>query len=118
MTKISNIAKQKADLLYTEGFSQGSSLISYIEDEYSAESIHASFMAVLPEATEHISVAAGMIETSKMLREECGKTNEDTEFPGKLHFIYILETLKKVNKFFKRNYYQVFTLDPRWTQKI
>ena len=29
-----------------------------------------------------------------------------------------LETLKKVNKFFKRNYYQVFTLDPRWTQKI
>ena len=93
MTKISNIAKQKADLLYTEGFTQGSSLISYIEDEYSAESIHASFMPVLPEATEYISVAAGMIETSKMLRTECDvkPNNEDTEFPGKLHFIYILD---------------------------
>ena len=30
----------------------------------------------------------------------------------------LLETLKKVNKFFTENYYHVFTLDPRWTQKI
>ena len=84
MTMISNNAIQKADGLSKAGFNKGSSLINYIEDQDSYESVHADFMSPVPEASKYINQGAGMLEASKALRSYCEKTDEDTEFPGKL----------------------------------
>ena len=83
MTKIANEAKQNADKLSKEDFNKDSPLINIIDDRFSPESIHADFCPVRPEAIKHINQGAGMLEASKLVKEICTNTDEDTEFPGK-----------------------------------
>ena len=83
MTKIANEAKQNADKLSKEDFNKDSPLINIIDDRFSPEAIHADFMPVRPEAMKYINQGAGMLEASKLVKEICTNTDEDTEFPGK-----------------------------------